>query len=108
MRRARSRSSWGYFLGADMAPSSPGIGASINPGANHLGSSVIASHSSQAHLTHVSTLYPASSTEATGGGASLRLPGSCCLSATGVGFLGHPAPAEGPAFLTVGFPDEVV
>jgi hypothetical protein len=33
-----------YFLGADMAPSSPGIGASINPGANHPTGSPIRSH----------------------------------------------------------------
>ena len=57
--------------------------------------------SPQAHLIHVSTLsgrdtrpYPASYPGATGGGASIRFPGSCCLSATGVRLLDHPSPAE--------------
>jgi hypothetical protein len=31
--------------------------------------------------------------ETTGGGASTRFPVSCCLSAAGIRFLGHPAPA---------------
>jgi hypothetical protein len=57
--------------------------------------------SSQAHQTHVSTLsgrgigpYPASYTEITDRGAGLLFPVSCFLSATGIRFLGLPAPAE--------------
>ena len=56
--------------------------------------------SSQAHLAHVSTLsgpgtQPVSGqlSETTGGGAGHRVPVSCCLSATGIRFLGHPVPA---------------
>ena len=48
--------------------------------------------------------YPASYAETAGGGASIVLPVSCCLSATGIRFSGRPAPAGDSAFLTVGLP----
>ena len=35
------------------------------------------------------------------------LPGSSCLSAAGIGFLGHPVPAGGWAFLAVGLPEHL-
>jgi hypothetical protein len=65
-----------------------------------VGSGVVVIESSQAHLTHVSTLssssvspHPASSPGRIGGGRRW-CPGSCRLSATGICLLGHPAPAE--------------
>jgi hypothetical protein len=39
-----------------------------------------------------------------GGEADHAVPVSCCLSATGVRFLGHPVPPGSSAFLTVGLP----
>ena len=71
----------------------------------------LAAFSSQTHLAHVSTLsgpgncpYPASYPGRLVKGTSHRAPVSCCLSATGIGFLGHPDPPRNSASLTVGLP----
>jgi hypothetical protein len=76
-----------------------------------LGSSVDDHHSSQAHLIRVSTLsgrgnrpYPAGYADTTGGGTSIAVPVSRRLSAAGIRFSDHPAPAERSAFLTVSPP----
>ena len=89
------------------------------------GSGVIGQYmSSQTHLAHVSTLSGRAIArirpvirKAAGGGAEPRPTVSCCLSAAGVRFLGHPVPAgelrlphgrpTGPMFPTrtpTGFP----
>jgi hypothetical protein len=64
------------------------------------GSGVAACFPPQAHQTRVSALsgrdispYPAGYAGAAGGGASIRFPVSRCLSAAGIRFSGHPAPA---------------
>jgi hypothetical protein len=75
------------------------------------GSGVVVISSAQAHLTRVGTLpgpgispYPSSYPGRPAEGRPSAAV-SCCLSANGVRFSGHPIPAKAWAFLTVGLPD---
>jgi hypothetical protein len=75
------------------------------------GSGVVVSASAQAHLTRVSTLSGRTTalsgqlSEADRRRAAHGISVSCCLSAAGVRFSGHPVPPGSWAILTVGLPD---
>ena len=94
------RSSPGPFT---TAPATGGIAVCPDVMASNLsfGSGAVVSVSVQAHLTRVGTLsgpgirpYPASYPARSAEGPTTYVPVSCCLSAAGIRFSGHPSPGR--------------